>query len=63
MHHGRGSRTLVRFWGVASDGNAPAIARASALSELASCLSQSNVNLARAGLSNSDQMVPIGGYA
>ena len=46
--------------GVASDGSAPAIARASALSELASRLSQSNVNLARAGLSNSDPMVRIG---
>jgi predicted CXXCH cytochrome family protein len=45
---------------VASDGNAPAIARASALSELESRLSPSNVNLARAGLAHSDPMMRIG---
>ena len=45
---------------VASDGNAPAIARASALNELASRLSPSNVNLARVGLAHSDPMMRIG---
>ena len=45
---------------VASDPNAPAIARASALSELAPRLSPSNINLARAGLSDPDPMVRIG---
>ena len=45
---------------VASDGNAPAFARASALSELRSRLSPANVNLARAGLSDTDPMVRIG---
>jgi tetratricopeptide (TPR) repeat protein len=45
---------------VASDPNAPAIARASALSELAPHLSPSNINLARAGLSDPDPMVRIG---
>src|ERR1700730_17187035 len=45
---------------VASDQNAPAIARASALSELASRVSPSNINLARAGLSDPDPIVRIG---
>jgi predicted CXXCH cytochrome family protein len=45
---------------VAADGNAPAFARASALSDLASSLSPSNSNLAREGLSDSDPMVRIG---
>jgi tetratricopeptide (TPR) repeat protein len=45
---------------VASDANAPAIARASALSELASRLSPSSIELARAGLSDPDPMVRIG---
>ena len=45
---------------VASDRNAPAIARASALSELGSRVSPSNINLARAGLSDPDPMVRIG---
>jgi Flp pilus assembly protein TadD len=45
---------------VASDQNAPAIARASALSELASRVSPSNINLARAGLPDPDPMVRIG---
>ena len=45
---------------VAADPNAPAIARASALSELASRLSPANINLARAGLSDPDPMVRIG---
>ena len=45
---------------VASDRNAPAFARASALSELGPRLSPSNMNLARAGLSDPDPMVRIG---
>jgi len=45
---------------VASDRHAPAIARASALSELAPRLSPSNMNLARTGLSDPDPMVRIG---
>jgi Flp pilus assembly protein TadD len=45
---------------VASDGNAPAFARASALSELASRVSPSSINLARAALSDPDPMVRIG---
>jgi tetratricopeptide (TPR) repeat protein len=46
--------------GVAADGNAPAIARASALTELASRIRPSNINLARTGLSDPDPMVRIG---
>jgi len=42
---------------VASDGNAPAVARASALIELAAYLSPANLNLARQGLADSDPMV------
>jgi predicted CXXCH cytochrome family protein len=45
---------------VASDRNAPAFARASALSELAGHLSPSTINLARTALSDSDPMVRIG---
>jgi predicted CXXCH cytochrome family protein len=45
---------------VASNGNTPAFARASALSALASRLSLSNVDLARSGLSDPDPMVRIG---
>jgi predicted CXXCH cytochrome family protein len=45
---------------VASDHHAPAIARASALSELGARLSPSNMNLARSGLSDPDPMVRIG---
>ena len=45
---------------VASDRNAPAFARASALSELGPRLSPSNMNLARAGLSDPDPIVRIG---
>jgi predicted CXXCH cytochrome family protein len=45
---------------VASDRYAPAIARASALSELAPRLSPSNMSLARSGLSDPDPMVRIG---
>ena len=42
---------------VASDGNAPAVARASALIELAAYLSPANLNLARQGLADIDPMV------
>jgi hypothetical protein len=45
---------------MASDGNTPAIGRASALAELASRVSPSNIILARAGLSDLDPMVRIG---
>jgi tetratricopeptide (TPR) repeat protein len=45
---------------VAADRSAPAIARASALTELAPRVSPSNINLARAGLSDPDPMVRIG---
>ncbi len=45
---------------VAADGNAPAIARASALTELAERVSPTNINLARTSLSDPDPMVRIG---
>ena len=45
---------------VAADRNAPAFARASALTELSSYLSPSNIDLARKGLSDPDPMVRIG---
>jgi predicted CXXCH cytochrome family protein len=45
---------------VAADRNAPAIARASALTELAPHVSPANADLARAGLSDGDPMVRIG---
>jgi tetratricopeptide (TPR) repeat protein len=45
---------------VASNANTPAFARASALSALRSRLSAANINLARAGLMDSDPMVRIG---
>jgi len=45
---------------VAADGNAPAFARASALTDLAPSLSPANGNLARGGLSDPDPMVRIG---
>ena len=45
---------------VAADRNAPAIARATALSDLAAWVSPANVSLARAGLSDPDPMVRIG---
>jgi predicted CXXCH cytochrome family protein len=45
---------------VASDRNTPGFARAGALSELASKLSPSDIDLARIGLSDSDPMVRIG---
>jgi hypothetical protein len=44
----------------AADRNAPAIARAVALTELASHVSPSNISLARTGLSDRDPMVRIG---
>jgi predicted CXXCH cytochrome family protein len=45
---------------VAADGNTPAFARASALTDLAPRLSPSNGNLARVALSDPDPMVRIG---
>jgi predicted CXXCH cytochrome family protein len=45
---------------VAGDRNAPAIARASALTELAAHLSPANINLAQNALADSDPMVRIG---
>ena len=45
---------------VASDHDAPAFARASALSELAPHVSPANLNLAKSGLSDPDPMVRIG---
>jgi predicted CXXCH cytochrome family protein len=45
---------------IAADKNVPAIARASALSELASRVSPANIGLARAGLTDPDPMVRIG---
>ena len=45
---------------VAADSNAPAFARASALTDLAPSLSAANGDLARAGLSDPDPMVRIG---
>jgi predicted CXXCH cytochrome family protein len=45
---------------VAADRNAPAIARATALTDLAPRVSPSSINLARAGLSDPDPMVRIG---
>jgi predicted CXXCH cytochrome family protein len=45
---------------VAADRNAPAFVRASALTELGSRLSPSNIDLVRSGLSDPDPMVRIG---
>jgi predicted CXXCH cytochrome family protein len=45
---------------VAADKHAPAMARATALTELASQVSPSNINLARTGLSDPDPMVRVG---
>jgi predicted CXXCH cytochrome family protein len=45
---------------VAADGNTPAFARASALTDLASGLSRTNSNLALAGLADPDPMVRLG---
>jgi predicted CXXCH cytochrome family protein len=45
---------------VAADGNTPAVARASALSELASRVSPQNIAVARSGLADPDPMVRIG---
>ncbi|HLQ90732.1 MAG TPA: tetratricopeptide repeat protein [Xanthobacteraceae bacterium] len=50
----------ARLAAVASDRNAPAFARASALHELAAYLSPSTISLARTGLSDPDPMVRIG---
>jgi predicted CXXCH cytochrome family protein len=45
---------------VAADASAPAIARASALAELATRISPSNISLARSGISDPDPMVRLG---
>ncbi|HLG82023.1 MAG TPA: tetratricopeptide repeat protein [Bradyrhizobium sp.] len=45
---------------IAADKNVPAVARASALSELASRISPANINAARSGLADPDPMVRIG---
>jgi Flp pilus assembly protein TadD len=45
---------------VAADGNAPGIARARALTELASRISPANIDVARRGLVDSDPMIRIG---
>lgn len=45
---------------VASDGNAPAVARATALAELAPRVSPANIGAARAGLGDPDPLVRIG---
>ena len=50
----------ARLAAVAADGNTPAVARASALSELASRVSPANIALARSGLADPDPMVRIG---
>jgi predicted CXXCH cytochrome family protein len=50
----------TRLAAVASDRSAPAFARASALSELASRTSPSNINLVRTALSDPDPMMRIG---
>jgi tetratricopeptide (TPR) repeat protein len=50
----------TRLAAVAGDQNAPAAARASALSELASRVSPANIGVARAGLADPDPMVRIG---
>ena len=47
---------------VAADPNAPAFARASALTELGPYVSPANINLARAGLSDPDPMMRIGAF-
>jgi predicted CXXCH cytochrome family protein len=46
---------------IAADGNVPAVARASALTELAPRVSPANIDAARRGLSDPDPMVRIGG--
>lgn len=46
--------------GIAVDGNLPAVARASALSELSSRVSSANLAIARAALADPDPMVRIG---
>src|SRR5262249_44356200 len=46
---------------VAADPNAPAFARASALTDLAPYVSPANINLARSALADPDPMVRIGG--
>ena len=56
-----GGAEAARLLGeIAADGKVPAIARASALAELAPYLSPVNLELARAGLGDPDPMVRIG---
>jgi predicted CXXCH cytochrome family protein len=50
----------LRLSQVASNGNVPAVVRASALTELNAFVSPANISLARKGLLNSDPMVRIG---
>jgi Flp pilus assembly protein TadD len=52
--------TATLLAAVAADGNAPAIARASALAELGPLLSPSTIGLARTALADPDPMVRIG---
>jgi predicted CXXCH cytochrome family protein len=55
-----GSDTPALLGRVAGDARVPAVARASALTELGPHLSPANINLARAGLTDPDPMVRIG---
>jgi Flp pilus assembly protein TadD len=57
-HDEPGAATLLAA--VAADANAPAIARASALTELAAHLSPATIGLARKGIADPDPMVRIG---
>ena len=54
------SDAAILLAGIAADRKAPAIARASALTELGSRAAPSNISLARSGLSDPDPMVRIG---
>ena len=58
-----GSDAAALLRQIAADRNAPAFARASAMTELRPYPSPSNANLARAGLSDPDPMVRIGALA
>ena len=60
MQRGPGARAATLLAEIAADRQAPAIARASALTELGSRLRLSNIGLARSGLSDPDPMVRIG---
>ena len=54
------SDAAILLAGIAADRKAPAIARASALTELGSRVAPANIGLARSGLSDPDPMVRIG---